>query len=57
MVLSSVNTRSHSLTLFISHINSNVVKYVFFHRTAMLWNTVDDYIISAPNCKIFSERL
>ena len=57
MVLSSFYTRGHSLRLFISHVNSNVVKYAFFHRTAMLWNTLDDYIISAPNCKIFEERL
>ena len=57
MVLSFVNTRGHSLRLFISHVNSNVVKYALFHRTAMLWNSLDDYIISASNCKIFNERL
>ena len=43
MVLSSVNTRNYSVRLFISHVNSNVVKYALFHRTAMLWNTLDDY--------------
>ena len=61
MVLSSVNTRDHStvysLRLFILHVNSNVVKYAFFYRTAMLWNTLDDYKISAPNCKILNEHL
>ena len=57
VVLSSVNTRGHSLRLFISHVNLNVVKYAFFHRTAMLWNTLEDYIISAPNYKIFNARL
>ena len=31
MVLPSINTRSHSLRLFISHVNSNVVKYAFSH--------------------------
>ena len=36
MVLPSVNTRGHSLRMFISHVNSNIVKYAFFHRTAML---------------------
>ena len=40
--LSSVYTRGHCLRLFIAHVNSNVVKYAFFHRTAMLWNTLDD---------------
>ena len=56
MVLFSVNTRDHSLRLFQAQVNSNVVKYAFFHRTAMLWNTLDDNIIFASNCKIFNER-
>ena len=49
MVLSSVNTRGHSLRWFISHVNSNVVKDAFFHRTAMLWNTLDNCIIPGIN--------
>ena len=30
------------------HINSKIVKYSFFHRTAMIWNTLDSDIVNAP---------
>jgi hypothetical protein len=56
-VSSTINTRGHNLRLFISHLNTNVVKYAFFHRSAMMWNTLNVYVISAPNCKSFNERL
>ena len=57
MVLSPVNKRGHDIKLFISYVNFNVVKYAFFHRTAMLWIVLDDYLISATKCKFFNERL
>ena len=60
MMLSSVSTRGHSLRLFISHCKFKCCQVglcVLSHRTAMLWNTLEDYIISAPNYKIFNARL
>jgi hypothetical protein len=57
VVSSSVVTRGNNYRLFISHVNSNIVKYAFFHRTAMSWNILDNNVISAPNCKLFNERL
>ena len=35
---SNVATRGHNLKLFISHVNFNIVKFTFFHRTVMIWN-------------------
>ena len=32
-------------------------KLSFTEINALLWNILDDYIISAPNCKIFNDRL
>ena len=49
---SNVATRGHNLKLFISHVNSNIVKFSFFHRTAIIWNTLDSDIVNAPNSKV-----
>ena len=35
---SNIAIRGHNLKPFISHVNSNIVKFSFFHRTAMIWN-------------------
>ena len=54
---SNVATREHNLKLFISHLNCNIVKFSFFYRTAMIWNTLVNDIVNAPNSKLFNERL
>jgi len=36
VVTSNINTRGHNQRLFIEHINSDTVKYAFFHRTSMI---------------------
>ena len=45
MVLSYVNMRGHSLRLFITHANFNVVTYAFFYQIAMLRNVLEGYVI------------
>ena len=54
---SNVATRGHNLKIFSSHVNSNIVKYLFFHCNAMIWNTLDNDIFNAPNSKLFNKRL
>ena len=54
---SNVGTRGQNLNLFNSHVSSNIVKFSFFHRTAMNWKTLDYDIVHAPNSTLFNERL
>ena len=45
-VFRAVHMRGHYLRQFISNVNSNDVKYAFFHHTATLWNAFRDIEIS-----------
>ena len=57
MVLSTANVYSQDLKSFISHVNGNVAQYAFFYQTTIQQNALDNYVIKAPNNKIFNEHL
>ena len=46
-------TRSHNLCYMPYQCNTNTLKYSFFPRTIILWNSLPSHIASAPTLNLF----
>jgi hypothetical protein len=57
VVTANVITRGHNMRLFVNQSDCNVVKYSFFHRTSVIWNSLPSNVVNAPNCTLFNARL
>ena len=50
-------TRGHSLKLKKEHVTARQRRHYFRHRVVDRWNTLTEYVVSAPSLNIFKSRL
>ena len=50
-------TRSHNLCYMPYQCNTNTLKYSFFPRTIILWNSLPSHIASAPTLNLFKDAV
>ena len=51
------HTRSNGLKLYKSRFNSNTRKFSFSQRIINDWNSLPNYVVTAPNVFIFKTKL